>query len=400
MNEDSSCWIHVSQPWGGTGYGGVNLPRIGQEVLVDFLDGDPDRPVIVGRVYTNLQKVPYPLPAHKTQSGWRSNSTNATGGYNEVMFEDSAGQELVRMQAEKDLHKLVKNDEEHTVGHDRTRRVHHDESVTVGNDRTRQVMQTERVSIGMNQSVMVGVNRSTQIGNIDSTIVGHTHVVMVSPPGEGGVPQHCTSTVHTPTKQVIKTAGGANITLDGDHITMTSADLTIKSKSVAITNADRFSVEADDIVISGKRVSIIGHATAHYAGRETHLDGVVVYINGPGQPAARMDDPVGGQILAGSTTVFIGGTDQTVITGLGVDVDLGIASNPELSRRLQALRDKGWTYEKSDDPNCATHVLDTDQEKKIYVGPQDQGSPRDIVRALDRVSEPYGPPAPEAPPGQ
>src|SRR5262249_42052966 len=83
LDDNSSCWIHSSQPWGGAGYGGVNLPRVGQEVLVDFLGGDPDRPVIVGRVYTNLQKVPYKLPANKTQSGWKSNSTNNTGGYNE-----------------------------------------------------------------------------------------------------------------------------------------------------------------------------------------------------------------------------------------------------------------------------------------------------------------------------
>src|SRR6185312_2693991 len=88
MDDNSSCWIHVSQPWGGTGYGGISLPRIGQEVLVDFLGGDPDRPVIVGRVYTNLQKTPYKLPDNKTQSGWRSNSSPHTGGYNELMFED------------------------------------------------------------------------------------------------------------------------------------------------------------------------------------------------------------------------------------------------------------------------------------------------------------------------
>src|SRR5262249_44628703 len=69
MDADSSCWIHVSQPWGGTTYGGINLPRVGQEVIVDFLGADPDRPVITGRVYTNLEKVPYKLPENKTQSG-------------------------------------------------------------------------------------------------------------------------------------------------------------------------------------------------------------------------------------------------------------------------------------------------------------------------------------------
>ncbi|MCA9619851.1 MAG: type VI secretion system tip protein VgrG, partial [Myxococcales bacterium] len=71
FDEKSSCWVPVSQPWGGTGYGGMNIPRVGQEVIIAFLGSDPDRPVIVGRVYTSLQKVPYGLPANKTQSGWR-----------------------------------------------------------------------------------------------------------------------------------------------------------------------------------------------------------------------------------------------------------------------------------------------------------------------------------------
>ena len=80
---------------------------------------DPDRPVVTGRIYTNLQKTPYKLPDSKTQSGWKSNSTNHTGGYNEIMFEDKAGSELVRMQAEKDMTLLVKNDQTNTIKHDR-----------------------------------------------------------------------------------------------------------------------------------------------------------------------------------------------------------------------------------------------------------------------------------------
>ena len=138
-DDNSSCWIPVSQPWGGAGYGGMNLPRIGQEVLVDFLGGDPDRPVIVGRVFTNLQKVPWKLPDNKTQSGLRSNSTGASGGYNEMMFEDALGKELVRFQAERDYNKLVKNDENTTVGNDRTKEIKRNENVTIGNDRSKTV---------------------------------------------------------------------------------------------------------------------------------------------------------------------------------------------------------------------------------------------------------------------
>jgi type VI secretion system secreted protein VgrG len=131
-DENSSCWIHVSQTWGGAGYGGSNLPRVGQEVIVDFLGGDPDRPVITGRVYTNLQRTPYPLPEHKTRSGWRSNSSPTTGGYNEIMLEDRAGHELVHMRAQKNMTTQVNNDHFSTIGNNRSTSVQQNESKTVG----------------------------------------------------------------------------------------------------------------------------------------------------------------------------------------------------------------------------------------------------------------------------
>jgi type VI secretion system secreted protein VgrG len=187
MNHESSCWIRVSQPWGGAGYGGSNLPRIGQEVLVDFLGGDPDKPIITGRVYTSLQTTPYKLPDNKTQSGWKSSSSPQTGGYNEIMFEDAAGQELVRMQAEKDLHKLVKNDENVTIGNDRTKLVKNDDSLTVGNDRTKVVQNDENVTIGndrtklvqANERDVVGQNRSRTVGVNETVQIGANHSVTV-----------------------------------------------------------------------------------------------------------------------------------------------------------------------------------------------------------------------------
>ena len=230
MDSGSSCWIHVSQPWSGSGYGGTNLPRIGQEVLVDFLGGDPDRPIITGRVFTNLQKTPYKLPDNKTQSGWKSNSTGGGGGYNELMFEDAVGKELVRMQAERDMNKLVKNDEQSTVGRDRTRVVKRNEGVTVGGNRTKRVKLNEQQAIGLNQTVTVGVNRSTQIGAIDSTIVGNTHVMMIAPPGEGGG-GGATSITTTDKKIVLDSGGGATITLDGSTITIEATTILIFAKA-------------------------------------------------------------------------------------------------------------------------------------------------------------------------
>jgi len=259
MDDNSSCWIHTSQPWGGTGFGGTALPRIGQEVIVDFLGGDPDRPIVVGRVYTNLQKTPYKLPDNKTQSGLKSNSTGGGGGYNEMMFEDAVGKELLRMQAEKDLNKLVKNDEQvkigrdrskqigrddkHDVGRDRARTVGNNETVKIGKNRSKQVGETEDISIGkdlikqvaqneremtgLSRSIVVGVNRATQVGAIDSTLVGDTHTVSIAPPGEGGGPT--TYTLMRKDKIQLKTAGGASITLEGDKITLDAKRIEIKA---------------------------------------------------------------------------------------------------------------------------------------------------------------------------
>lgn len=156
-DENSSCWIHVSQTWAGAGYGGTNLPRVGQEVIVDFLGGDPDRPVVTGRVYTNLQKTPYPLPENKTRSGWRSNSSPSYGGYNEIMFEDKAGGELVHMRAQRNL----------------TTQVNNDQMDTVGNCRSTAITKNESKSVGGNQMCVVqGSNTSSTGADFMQTVMG------------------------------------------------------------------------------------------------------------------------------------------------------------------------------------------------------------------------------------
>lgn len=169
MNQDSSCWIHVSQSWGGAGYGGVQLPRIGQEVIVDFLGGDPDRPIIVGRVFTNLQKVPYPLPANKTQSGLRSASSPATGGYNELMFEDAAGRELMRLQAERDFTGLVKHDMRFNIQNDRTHNVGNNDTETVVGEQMVKVAKKRTVRVKLDQQHQVGENLLVQAVNGTTT---------------------------------------------------------------------------------------------------------------------------------------------------------------------------------------------------------------------------------------
>ena len=170
-DENSSCWIRVSQAWAGPGFGAIVIPRIGQEVVVDFLHGDPDQPLITGRVYNGLAQPPYPLPANKTQSGLKSNSSKGGGGSNELRFEDKKGDEEVYLHAEKDENIRVENDKTESVGHDetieigndRTESVGHDETLSVGNDRSRQVAANETVAVGGNQTITIAMNRSDTV---------------------------------------------------------------------------------------------------------------------------------------------------------------------------------------------------------------------------------------------
>jgi type VI secretion system secreted protein VgrG len=109
-DENSSCWIRVSHPWAGQGWGAVSIPRIGQEVVVDFLEGDPDQPLVVGRVYHAENMPPYTLPGSADMMGFRSNSTKGGGGYNEIVIRDGKSNELIRIHAQKDMDTTVLHD--------------------------------------------------------------------------------------------------------------------------------------------------------------------------------------------------------------------------------------------------------------------------------------------------
>lgn len=131
----ASCWVRVSQGWAGKAYGMMHVPRVGQEVLVTFLDGDPDQPMITGRLFNAAAPVPYGLPDNKTISTWKGDSSPGDNGYNELKYEDKKGRELFYHQAEKDQRVLVKHDETITVLHDRRKDVTEDETDTTGIDR-------------------------------------------------------------------------------------------------------------------------------------------------------------------------------------------------------------------------------------------------------------------------
>jgi type VI secretion system secreted protein VgrG len=165
---NSSCWVRVATFWAGTQWGAIHIPRIGQEVIVDFVEGDVNQPIIVGSVYNADMMPPWTLPDNKTISGVKSRSSMAGGAdnFNMLSFEDKKGSELVSFQAEKDLTSLVKNNEARKVLNDRVTEIKHDETQTVTNNESitvEQGNQTIEIKQG-NQSTTLGQgNQSTEI---------------------------------------------------------------------------------------------------------------------------------------------------------------------------------------------------------------------------------------------
>lgn len=143
----SSCWVRVAQPTAGGGLNAIFLPRVGQEVIVAFEEGDPDRPIIVGSVYNAAQMPPYGLPAQKMVSGLKTNTYPGGGGYNELCFDDSKGKELVRVHAQYDMDSTVRHDLREHVRNDRFRDVTGKETVTIGKNRSATISGSETYTI-------------------------------------------------------------------------------------------------------------------------------------------------------------------------------------------------------------------------------------------------------------
>ncbi|HEX3877053.1 MAG TPA: type VI secretion system tip protein TssI/VgrG [Bryobacteraceae bacterium] len=171
---NSSCWLRVATYWAGTQWGSVHIPRIGQEVIVGFLEGDPDQPIVVGSVYNANNMPPYTLPDNKTQSGIKSRSSKAgaAANYNEIFFEDKMGSEILRIHAEKDQFHEVENDDTQTVGHDRMTTIDHDETREVKNNRTTTIDVDETKTVKGKETITITGNQTLEIqqGNQSNTI--------------------------------------------------------------------------------------------------------------------------------------------------------------------------------------------------------------------------------------
>ncbi|BAQ81803.1 type VI secretion system Vgr family protein [Pseudomonas sp. St29] len=178
-NDFSSCWVRVATSWAGEGFGHVVIPRIGMEVLVSFIGGDPEQPLVTGCVPNQHTPVPYPLPANKTRSVFKSNSSPGGGGYNELLIEDRKGQEEIYVHAQKDQTIHVNNDETVSIGNDQTIGVVRDRITSIGQDETNTVSRNRKEHIRQDVFVTIDRNEVRKIGNTLKEDITASHWVTV-----------------------------------------------------------------------------------------------------------------------------------------------------------------------------------------------------------------------------
>lgn len=176
---ESSCWVRVSQVHAGSSWGGIDVPRIGEEVVVAFEEGDPDQPIVVGRVYNAAQMPPFTLPAKRMISGMKTHSYKGGGGSNELSMDDTKGTERMYVHAQFNQDEVVEHDQTSHVKNCRTKNVDVDETTTVGNNRTETVHNNETITVDKNRTESVGIDEAVTVGANHTHTVGANHTESV-----------------------------------------------------------------------------------------------------------------------------------------------------------------------------------------------------------------------------
>jgi type VI secretion system secreted protein VgrG len=256
-DEKSSCWIRVSQNWAGSGWGAMIIPRIGQEVIVDFLEGDPDQPIITGRVYNGDNRAPYPLPDMKTRSTLKSNSSKGGGGSNEMRFEDAKGAEEIYLHGQKDWDIVIENDKTQKVGHDESHEVGHDRSKHVRHDQSEEVDNNKSIRVGVNHSESVGANMSINVGSNLSENVGINYAENVGAAMELTVGALMTQIVGAALVQTVGASKSVEVGANLNQSVGSSASESVGADKSAQVGGDRtISVGKDDSLSVGKNLTV------------------------------------------------------------------------------------------------------------------------------------------------
>jgi type VI secretion system secreted protein VgrG len=325
-DDTSSCWVRVRQQWSGPGWGFQFIPRIGQEVLVDFLGGNPDRPLVVGTVYNGDNAYPYPLPDKKTQSGIKTDSV-AGEGSNELRFEDQSGSEEVYIHCQKDFTILTENDKNQKTGHD--------ETLTIGNDRTKLVEHDQSETVKNDKTIMIeGNHTETIVKDMQLTVQGNRTVSIVKDHGET-VSGHHSLTIEK-TKQLhvlaesdetvdkdktVHVGGSFSTTVDGATSMSSQLSTTITAKKDATVRTEKtYTLEATDDVNqhSGKKTNIAAdddfNIKTDKKGRITAADELVIKVGD-----AKIVMKKNGDIFINGKNIDIKGSGAVTSKGSTVD---------------------------------------------------------------------------------
>lgn len=263
-DENSSCWIRVGQVWAGKNWGAIYIPRIGQEVIVDFLEGDPDQPIITGRVYNAQVMPPYDLPTNKTMSTLKSNSSKGGEGFNEIRFEDKKGEEQIFIHAEKNLDIRVKNDRFETIGSDRHLVVENEKFEQVKSHRNEFVEKNHLEEIGEDRNLTVKGKEAKEVGkSLSLTVKGDVAEVFKANHSE-----QTSSDYYLKAKNIV-IEGMQNITLSvgSSYIAIEQSGIEIKS------SMGQLKIEGATTDVKGStKTSIDG-------GLMTEVKGLMVKIN-------------------------------------------------------------------------------------------------------------------------
>jgi len=312
-NEKSSCWVRVAHPWAGKNFGVVDIPRIGQEVVVDFLEGDADQPLITGRVYNAEQMPPWDLPANATQSGilTRSSKGGGYGNANAIRFEDKAGSEQLWIHAEKNQDIEVEKDETHWVGQDRKKTIDRDETTQVKHDRTETVDNNETITIH---------GARTEVVDKDETITIH---------------QNRTETVDK--EETITIHGGRTETVDkNESITIHGArtEKVDKDETITIDGGRTETVAKEEtITINGGRTETVAkdeNITINGGRTETVAKNETITINGGRTETVAKDENI---TIHGGRTETVDKEEGVTITG-GRTVSVGKADTLTVGKTL------------------------------------------------------------------
>jgi type VI secretion system secreted protein VgrG len=357
--ETSSCWVRVVQPWAGTGFGFQFIPRVGMEVLVTFLAGDPDRPVVLGSLYNATHATPEPLPQRMTRSGIRSQSTPNGGGFNELSFEDQAGVERIHLHAQKDLHEIVNDTHRAEV---------HDKLLSVGRRMDVGVAGDQRWGVGGSRSDTVGKDAFERVGGNLTSDVYANRTDRVHGSALSTVDGMALRQVKTDDASVIE--GNLDVSVHGDMITQVggrttgenSHAVTFVQGSSVLTATERVLIKAekadgagakgavrlecgesyieigpDKITLRAKQIDVLSSETTHVRGASSALA-----LGGEGAALSadpiRLTTPDGSELALDAANATLTGPSGSVVQGGSVALKSGQGQGQTRSEEEQPTK--------------------------------------------------------------